>query len=62
MKQSFDLAREDDGDDGDDGVVAGDQSDQMARFFVQYLAIYNNENLPNRIKMAKGMVLNFIKF
>ena len=23
------------------------QCDQMARMFVQYLAVYNNENLPN---------------
>ena len=26
------------------------QCDQMVRLFFQYLAIYNNENLPNRIK------------
>ena len=25
----------------------------MARWFVQYLTIYNIENLPNSIKMAK---------
>ena len=24
-----------------------DQCDQMAKIFIQYLAIYNNESLPN---------------
>ena len=29
------------------------QCDQMTRLFVQYLAIYNNKNLPSSIKFAK---------
>ena len=36
--------------------------DQMARLFVQYLAIYNNENLPNGIKICQSTwVQNFQK-
>ena len=38
-------------------IVAHDQSDQMAKLFVQYLAIYNNENLPRGIK-----IVNFSRF
>ena len=29
------------------------QCDQMPRFFVQYLAVYSNENFPSSIKMCK---------
>ena len=31
----------------------GDQCDQTAKLFVQYLAIYKNENLPNNKKLPK---------
>ena len=30
------------------------QCDQMAKLFVQYLAIYDNEKLTNIIKIAKA--------
>ena len=35
------------------GRVPTDQGDQMTRLFIQSLAIYHNENLPNSIKIAK---------
>ena len=31
-------------------AAAASQCDQMARLFVQYLAVCNNENLPSTIK------------
>ena len=32
-----------------DAEVGWEQCDQMARLFVQFLVIYNDENLPNSI-------------
>ena len=34
-------------------MVRRRQCDQMVKLLIQYLAIYNNEHLPNTIKMAK---------
>ena len=35
------------------GTAHAYQCDQMARLVVQFLVVYNNENLPNRMKIAK---------
>ena len=39
--------------------VGDDQCDLMDKLFAQYLAIYNHENLPNSIKIAKNKVKNY---
>ena len=41
---------------------ASEQCDQMARLIFQYLAIYNNENLPNSIRKLPKYVQNFAKY
>ena len=38
-----------------------EQRDQMAKLFFQYLAIYNNVNLPNSIKVVAKVGLKFYK-
>ena len=39
-----------------------EQCDQMARWFVQYLAIYNNESLPNIIQIYPKYSQHFAKY
>ena len=38
------------------------QCDQMAKLVFQYLAIYNNENLPKIIEIDPKWVYNFAKY
>ena len=38
------------------------QCDQVARLFFQYLAAYNNENLPKSIHIDTKWVHNFAKY
>ena len=43
-------------------VVSCVQCDQMARLFIQDLAIYNKENLPKRKQIVPKWVHNFAKY
>ena len=38
------------------------QCNQMATFFVQYLAIYNNENLPSSIRKLPKLDQYYAKY
>ena len=41
--------------------MVGEQCDQMARFFVQSVAIYNNENLQKKQKYFFNVVSKFYR-
>ena len=46
----------------DNGWLLWKQCDQMAKLIIQYLAIYNNENLTKSIQIVPKWVHNFAKY
>ena len=44
----------------DDDDIIGWQCDQMAKLIVQYLAMYNNECLPNSMKKTCQSRIKFL--